>query len=175
MRGRRRRRRRRQSSDNAKRPQPYYAMICGVLTAVGSLWGAVLWWAHASLTSSSSFSHPMIRSSSNNQQAFVGTIHYDDPNLYFGWQPHIPDTMECSWRTCFHKDHNCNTCRDSVQDMGVTPVVDDTWIPDVTLLHRMRLAGRDAQGRPWPPTLDPELCEKMGPNGGTQDSNKDCK
>lgn len=86
-----------------------------------------------------------------------------DPNPYFGWQPFTAQNMECSWRKCFKEEHQCTTCRDSSEDWGPAPPMSADWIPDVTLLHRMRLAGHDAQGRPWPPTLSDELCEQIGP------------
>lgn len=94
---------------------------------------------------------------------------YDVSNPHFGWQPDIAPTMNCSWRECFQEGHNCTTCRDSVEDLGPPPDDDpsdqwipDDWVPDVTMLHKMMLAGKDAKGRPWPPVLDQELCEDIG-------------
>jgi hypothetical protein len=82
---------------------------------------------------------------------------------HYGWQPKISDTMNCSWRRCFQKNHNCSSfCRDSIDDFGTAPAAPDNWIPDVTMLHRMMLAGKDAKGRTWPPVLDPELCDDIG-------------
>lgn len=40
------------------------------------------------------------------------------------------------------------------------------------MLSRMRMNGIDANGRPWPPPLDPELCESIGYG---RDLNKECK
>ena len=97
-----------------------------------------------------------------------------DANPYFGWQPTIASTMACSWRQCFQQDHSCTTCRDGT-DVGAAPAVPADWIPDVTVLARMRRAGVDAAGNPWPPVLDAELCEPIGPNGGKGDINKECK
>jgi hypothetical protein len=98
-----------------------------------------------------------------------------DPNPYFGWQPITSDRMGCSWRECFKENHQCTTCRDLIEEWGTVPSVDDGWIPDVTLLHRMRLVGKDSRGQPWPPVLSDELCEKIGPFGGhSNDPNKDC-
>jgi hypothetical protein len=83
--------------------------------------------------------------------------------------------MNCSWRQCFQDLHNCSSCRDSVEDLGTAPVTPDNWIPDVTMLHRMMLAGKDANGRPWPPPLDLELCEDIGTNGSRLDISKECE
>jgi hypothetical protein len=86
-------------------------------------------------------------------------------NPHYGWQPTIPEKMGCSWRTCFEEVHNCSSCRDSLNDWGTAPAAPDHWIPDVTTLHRMMLAGKDANGHPWPPSLDLELCEDIGTDG----------
>jgi hypothetical protein len=51
----------------------------------------------------------------------------------------------------------------------------ETWIPDVTMLHSMMLEGKDANGRPWPPALDSELCEQIDSVGGEGDTNKECE
>lgn len=92
---------------------------------------------------------------------------------WYGWQPEIPASMECSWRECFKPKHTCTTCRDSPQDLAgnvFDPGAD--WIPDVTMLRRMYLDGRDADGNPWPPALDDELCDPIGDFGGNSDGNK---
>jgi hypothetical protein len=95
-------------------------------------------------------------------------------NPHYGWQPTIPEKMVCSWRTCFEEVHNCSSCRDSLKDWGTAPAAPDHWIPDVTTLHRMMLAGKDANGHPWPPSLDLELCEDIGTDGNhTVDVNKE--
>lgn len=36
------------------------------------------------------------------------------------------------------------------------------WIPDVTMLSRMRQEGKDSMGRPWPPPLSVEFCDDLG-------------
>eukprot|EP00934_Nitzschia_sp_Nitz4_P001925 Nitzschia sp. Nitz4//scaffold355_size15944//12272//13768//NITZ4_008868-RA/size15944-processed-gene-0.19-mRNA-1//-1//CDS//3329548951//1925//frame0 len=92
--------------------------------------------------------------------------------VYAHWQPPTPSSMECSWRECFKKDHTCSTCRDLLEDLGTPPPVPDQWVPDVTFLQRMRLQGHDANGNPWPPPLDAELCEPIGVFGGKNDDNK---
>ena len=91
---------------------------------------------------------------------------------WYGYQPSAPAAMECSWRECFKQDHKCRTCRDLPSDLGLPPPVPDGWVPDVTVLRRMYLAGVDADGNAWPPALDQELCEDIGPSGGRQDINK---
>lgn len=93
-------------------------------------------------------------------------------NPHFGWQPAIPAEMACSWRECFKGSHRCSTCRDKPEDMGPAPPTPKNWIPDVTMLYRMRIQGHDNQGQPWPPPLDPELCEDIGNFGGPHDDNR---
>ena len=101
----------------------------------------------------------------------------EDKNPYFGWQPAIPAEMACSWRACFKPEHSCATCRDSLEDFGPAPPAPADWVPDVTMLARMRKLGHDEHGHPWPPPLQdqPELCEPIGGNGGKNDINKECK
>jgi hypothetical protein len=94
-------------------------------------------------------------------------------NPYYGWQPRIANSKSCSWRNCFEDGHNCSTCRDSVEEFGTAPATADNWIPDVTMLHRMMLAGKDADGQPWPPSLDLELCEDIGTDGSRNDVSKE--
>jgi hypothetical protein len=55
----------------------------------------------------------------------------------------------------------------------MAPVPPENWIPDVTMLHRMMLAGQDTEGRPWPPSLDSELCEDIGTDGSNIDISKE--
>lgn len=93
---------------------------------------------------------------------------------WYGWQPEIHPTADCSWRQCFHNDHGCKTtCRDESDAFGDVPHVPDDWVPDVTMLHRMFVAQKDANGNPWPPPLSDELCEPIGVFGGRTDENKE--
>jgi hypothetical protein len=93
-------------------------------------------------------------------------------NPWYGWQPKIAPTMECSWRQCLKTVHKCKTCRDSQEDIEpAPPPPSEDWVPDVTMLRRMLLEGHDSNGNPWPPPLDEELCEHMGTFGGTIDEN----
>lgn len=111
--------------------------------------------------------------SDNNNIMNGNSRHAFEKEPWYGWQPEIPASMECSWRECFKDKHTCTTCRDSPQDLAgndVNPGAD--WIPDVTMLRRMYLDGHDANGNPWPPALDDELCDSIGQFGGTADGNK---
>lgn len=116
-------------------------------------------------------------------------------NPYEGWQPTIHKDSEdgdkgdkChTWRTCFPDSHECpGKCRDGLEDFGTAPPRPTAeWIPDVTVLRRMMLAGQDADGNPWPPPLlmddtsatttkedhGRELCDPIGVFGGTNDEN----
>ena len=109
-------------------------------------------------------------------------------NPFYGWQPddHDGDRGDgetCSWRQCFQQDQRSPECRSLCRegDMGpappppLPPAPGSEWIPDVTMLHRMMLDGKDAKGRPWPPALDSELCEDIGAQGGKMDGNKECE
>jgi hypothetical protein len=113
-------------------------------------------------------------------------IKHNIPNPYEGWQPQIHVDSEgygdkCkSWRTCSEKIHDCpGKCRDGLDDFGKPPSPpkgSGQWIPDVTVLRRMMIAGKDLDGNVWPPPLvtetDRELCEDIGVFGGTIDDNK---
>ena len=113
-------------------------------------------------------------------------------NPWYGWQiaatPPVSShgdaggtqAQECSWRDCFDLDHgDCSFwCRESEEgwkdDEGSSlrspPEPGEDWVPDVTMLKRMYLDGKDAKGEPWPPPLDDGLCEPVGSNGtGTDD------
>ena len=102
-----------------------------------------------------------------------GKLPADPSNPFLGWQPAIADTMDCPWRQCLRENNSCTTCREDKLDAA--PSVPDDRIPDVTMLARMRVAGVDATGKPWPPPLDdPQLCEPMGAFGGKSDTNMKC-
>lgn len=98
----------------------------------------------------------------NNNQALVieDSNPKNDENPWFGWQPKIATQMECSWQACLDPTHGCKTCRD--ENLGPAPSVPAGWIPDVTLLHRMFLAGKDSEGNAWPPAVDGDICSKFG-------------
>lgn len=99
----------------------------------------------------------------------------DDSSSWYGWQPEIHIEPDCKWRKCFKDNHRCRTtCRDEPETMGKTPRAEDiphNWVPDVTILRRMFLAQKDADGNPWPPSLPEELCEPIGDFGNRRDRN----
>lgn len=103
-----------------------------------------------------------------------------DTNPYLGWQPLEPNGLDdpFSWRTCFEEPRSQNKsagCREDSADFGIAPSVEEDWVPDVTMIRKMVLAGRDIHGNPFPPPLPEELCEDFGANGEmNQDSNKRC-
>jgi len=67
-----------------------------------------------------------------------------------GWQPGAPvgTIPACGWRECFKKEHKCANCRDDANALGQPPRPLSGWIPDVRLLRRMMVLGRDAAGEP---------------------------
>ncbi len=150
-----------------------------IVFVVGLIWGLVLWETHYALLtwhpSSSGEIGPQVLSRISLQQE----TWKDNADLtlvsHIGWQPHIHTENACSWRECFKPEHNCPKCRDLLEDMEQVPDPPSNWVPDVTMLHRMRIQGKDAQGRPWPPPLDAELCQPIGNFGGKQDDNKACE
>lgn len=118
--------------------------------------------------------------SSSQSTQYVNEKH----NLWEGWQPlsykdDSSSNSQCSsWRSCFKEDHGCpGLCRDSKQDWNIDrddAHVPNDWVPDVTMLRRMMLNGKDQHGHPWPPPLDRELCEPMNSFGDKHgDINKD--
>ena len=148
------------------------------LLLVVAIWGFLLWMVKTSLDGL----HPALTEIGPqrlpDKSPLMPTTTTRDrgiTNPYFGWQPIIPTEKECSWRECFKPNHTCSTCRDLAVDWMDAPNPPSNWIPDVTMLYRMRLQGKDSQGNPWPPPLDSELCENIGNFGGKQDDNRECK
>lgn len=165
--------------------------------------GLGLFWLGASYQYALSFLNPATNNSSSNirhaqkKQKIEAdddrnSQHQKQPNNpYQGWQPKINSDSEeqhgkCnSWRKCFEENHACpGKCRDGLDDWGkpppLAPVHDsmdknNQWIPDVTVLRRMIIKGKDSNGNPWPPPLvtktDRELCEPIGVFGGKNDEN----
>jgi len=115
-----------------------------------------------------------------------------EPNPYEGWQPPIddpsslPSSSKCTFRDCLKgkRPRGCESlCRDAESQMvgpgeGMgpdAPKVSHDWVPDVTMLRRMHLRGRDAEGNIWPPSLPGVLCEDVAFDGGKKgDINKKC-
>jgi len=96
---------------------------------------------------------------------------------WYGWQPAAP-VDACPVKKCFEdkgiwEDHSdCPNCLDNPQDFTPVPDAGPNWIPDVTMLHRMLLDGKDSGGDPWPPALSKQFCEPLGVFGGPLDTNK---
>jgi hypothetical protein len=176
----------RHNNSRSRRVRTYAAL--GALVGFGLTWGLILWKAQSSLIldhrPQSEFLLPPLQSRpmedlvhprENERAALQSNKEKSLSNIYYGWQPLIPEKMSCSWRECFKANHNCHSCRDALADFGTAPVPPENWIPDVTMLHRMLLDGTDSDGRPWPPPLDSELCDAIGAQGGKADGNKECE
>jgi hypothetical protein len=103
-------------------------------------------------------------------------------NPYFGWQPTFPDPdASFSWRQCFSIRPTAPVsklplpCKENPTTFGKAPKVDEDWIPDVTMVRKMTLYGKDRFGHPFPPLLDKELCQDIAIMGGKDgDTNKEC-
>ena len=106
-------------------------------------------------------------------------------NPFEGWQPQPPDYTppSCRWRACldpkFGSGADCTEfCREQPSSLEPVPDAaqypgDGSWLPDVEIVRRMFLKGVDANGNAFPPPLDDELCEPMGPRGQRKDINKE--
>lgn len=180
------------------RRRPTNGVILVLLTTFLSLWSGVLWYTHTMISNdhgNGSFmsiasiqqpqpneggqafgSNPM--NTNNNNNNHTNRNH----NPWEGWQPDYDDTTTekegtCSIRTCFRAEHHecAGTCRDGLLpvDNVLLPEPETDWVPDVEVLHRMYLKGKDSQGRPWPPPLSLDYCQAIGSAGGTNDMNKD--
>jgi hypothetical protein len=106
-----------------------------------------------------------------------------EKNPYLGWQPVFPSPKETfSWRTCFSIQPTApvsklpQECREHPNIFGKAPVVDENWIPDVTMVRKMLMYGKDRDGNAFPPPLDKEFCEDIPVMGykGEPDPNKEC-
>jgi hypothetical protein len=104
-----------------------------------------------------------------------------EKNPYLGWQPLFPSQKASfSWRTCFsigpQPSWKTGPCREHPQIFGKAPVVDENWIPDVTMVRTMLMYGKDRDGHVFPPKLDKEFCEDISNTGvkGEPDPNKEC-
>ncbi|KAL9181519.1 hypothetical protein ACHAXT_010324 [Thalassiosira profunda] len=105
-------------------------------------------------------------------------------NPHLGWQPkHVPSPLgsKFSMRKCFKADPKSDGsdqpagCHENPSEVGVAPKVDEDWVPDVTMIRKMLVHGKDRDGNAFPPPLSEELCENIGVQGGKADDiNKDC-
>jgi hypothetical protein len=177
-------RRKKRETTASSSPQPFNKYLLIPLGFL-AIWGGALYFAHSTLGALKEKSDgvlpfvdhntPHKQSLPQQQQIQQKDVlsHIDgNDNTYYGWQPKIAPTMECSWRACLQTVNKCQTCRDSQQDLQpVPPPPSEDWIPDVTMLRRMLLEGHDSNGNPWPPALDQELCEPIGTFGGKLDQN----
>jgi glycoprotein-N-acetylgalactosamine 3-beta-galactosyltransferase len=107
-----------------------------------------------------------------------------EKNPYLGWQPPlVPSPLgdSFSWRKCFKADAKSDGsdqpagCHENPAELGEAPVVSKDWVPDVTMIRKMVVYGKDRDGNPFPPPLSEELCEDIGVTGGKNgDINKEC-
>jgi len=107
-----------------------------------------------------------------------------EKNPYLGWQPSpnpSPLGPAFSWRECFKADPKSDGtdqpagCDENPSELGAAPAVAKDWVPDVAMVRKMVLYGKDRDGRPFPPPLPAELCEEIEGRGGKRgDTNKEC-
>lgn len=140
--------------------------------------------SHHSIASQNGLSQPAVRKTQPPSKSV------SNGNVFDGWQPaeYVDKNVDAcsSWRKCFTDNHSCpGLCRDSKSDLveaddsetkHLLDAFDDTnWVPDVEMLHRMLLDGKDRHGRPFPPPLvtasNRQLCEHIGTSGGQGDEN----
>jgi hypothetical protein len=61
---------------------------------------------------------------------------------------------------------NLAGCKENPSEWGDAPIVEDkNWVPDVTMIRKMMLYGKDRDGNPFPPPLATELCEDISVTG----------
>jgi hypothetical protein len=66
-------------------------------------------------------------------------------------------------------------CSENPDELGNAPSVETGWVPDVTMVRKMMIYGKDRDGNQFPPPLSKELCEDIGVFGEkTGDTNKEC-
>lgn len=106
-----------------------------------------------------------------------------EKNPYLGWQPPLVPNLgsSFSWRKCFKASPKSDGsdqpagCSENPSEFGEAPAVEKDWIPDVTMIRKMMVYGKDRDGNPFPPPLANELCENIGVTGGEHgDINKKC-
>mmetsp|Transcript_36153 Transcript_36153/g.66318 ORF Transcript_36153/g.66318 Transcript_36153/m.66318 type:complete len:550 (+) Transcript_36153:116-1765(+) len=117
-----------------------------------------------------------------NQSPYTAAALVKNPHL--GWQPPLvpsPLGSSFSWRTCFKADPKSDGtdqpagCNENPSELGSAPAVEKDWVPDVTIIRKMMMYGKDRDGNPFPPPLPKELCEGIAVRGGLQgDTNKEC-
>jgi len=105
-------------------------------------------------------------------------------NPHLGWQPQLvpsPHGSSFSWRACFKADPKSDGtdqpagCNENPSELGRAPAVEKDWVPDVKMIRKMYIYGKDVNDNPFPPPLAEELCENIGVRGEKQgDTNKEC-
>ena len=84
------------------------------------------------------------------------SLHYDNnPNPYMGWQWQHSIKSNFTWRNCFKDEILPDGCLE--YDLGEAPMVNESWIPDVTMIRTMLMYGKDKYGDPFPPILSQQL------------------
>jgi len=107
------------------------------------------------------------------------SLHYDynpylqSANHYMGWQWQHSTNSNFTWRSCFKDEILPDGCLE--YDLGEAPMVNESWIPDVTIIRTMLMYGKDKYGDPFPPILSQQLCEDIGVGGISDgDTDKEC-
>mmetsp|Transcript_6299 Transcript_6299/g.14537 ORF Transcript_6299/g.14537 Transcript_6299/m.14537 type:complete len:529 (-) Transcript_6299:69-1655(-) len=123
-------------------------------------------------------------SSSGNESPY--TTEALNKNPYLGWQPkashpHHDNGKTFSVRECFKNDPKTPAskqpygCSERPDELGPAPPVEKDWVPDVTMIRKMLMYGKDIDGQDFPPALAEEFCEDIGVQGGRSgDTNKEC-
>ena len=92
-------------------------LICVFVSTFLLLWIAMILWAqnYAATHNQKEFVPNNGDPINNNDNNADRSLEKSDESPYFGWQPQIADTMECSWKACMNPNHDCTSC--------VSPVV----------------------------------------------------
>lgn len=115
---------------------------------------------------------PQTADAANDQSPY--TAEALDKNPHLGWQPqNVPSPIgnKFSWRTCFEADPTSDGsdqpagCKENPSEFGDAPAAEKDWVPDVTMIRKMMMYGKDRDGNAFPPPLSKELCEDIGVRG----------
>ena len=96
----------------------------------------------------------------NNSSHYDNNPYLQATNPYLGWQWQQPIDSNFTWRSCFKDKILLDECLE--YDLGEAPMVNESWIPDVTMIRTMLMYGKDKYGDPFPPILSQQLCEDIG-------------
>ena len=122
-------------------------------------------------------------SSSGNESPYTPEALKQNP--WLGWQPKASHPLQngktFSVRECFKNDPKTpaskqpHGCSERPDELGPAPPVEKDWVPDVTMIRKMLMYGKDVDGQAFPPPLAGEFCENIGVQGGRSgDTNKEC-